>query len=77
MFNIPYGAAILWKEPQKSLPILFFKKKKEQHKFFFKLCLSLKGQATLWTGLRASKTSSQFFFSKKRFCFFFMVVFRL
>jgi len=26
------------------------KKKKEQQKFFFKLCLSLKGHATIWEG---------------------------
>jgi hypothetical protein len=33
------------------------KKQKEQHKFFLKLCLSLKIPATIWEGVKASKTS--------------------
>ncbi len=45
---------------QKTLPILFFKKKKEQHKFFLKLCLSLKGPATIWEGAERAESFQNF-----------------
>ncbi len=59
---------------------LFFQKKKEGHKFFLNLCLSLKGPATIWEGAESFQNFLSIFFSKKRFFFFFfffMVVFRL
>jgi len=62
---MPKGAAILWREPQKSLSILFFRKKKEQHKFFLKLFLSLKGPTTIWEGAESFQNFLPIFLFKE------------
>jgi len=49
----------------------FSKKIKEGHKFFLKLCLSLKGPATIWEGAKSFQNFLSIFFQKKRFFFFF------